>query len=171
MSVEPTLRLRPKLSTADKPLSRKVQNCLQSIAKLEQKSTLRNLELRYLALLSSFDGNKDVVCGVFRADCQRNYISIRIVTRFNLRSCVDDSADTSTVIAGQDKITPTRDYVALVTPSGAGSEQSQFRFYVVEHCPEKFDVLIGSDLITNLSSSSVRQDEPVGSIRPILSKT
>jgi hypothetical protein len=171
VSVEATARPRPKLSTADKPPLRKVQHCLEQSAKRRQKSTLVNLESQYLALLSSLDGSKGPVCGIFRADCQRNYISNRIVTRFSLRSYVDGSADTSTVIAGQHRITPTRNYVALVTPSGAGSEQSPCRFYVVEHCLERFDVLIGSDIITNLSSSSARQDEPIGSIRPIRSKT
>jgi hypothetical protein len=160
------------LSTADRPPSRKLQHCLEQSAKLGQKSTPVTLELRYLALLSSLDGNKGAICGIFRADCQRNYIAKRIVTRFSLRSYVDGSTDTSTVIAGQDRITPTRNYVTLVTPSGAGSEQIPCRFYVVEHCLKRFDVLIGSDIITNLSSSSsARLDEPIGSIRPIRPKT
>jgi hypothetical protein len=171
-SVEPIARLKPALSTAAKPPSRKLQYHPEQSAKRGQKSTLVTLESRYLALLSSLDGNKGPICGIFRADCQRNYISKRIVTRFNLRSYVDDSAHTSTVIAGRDRITPTSNYVTLVTPSGAGSEEIPCRFYVVEHCPERFDVSIGSDIITNLSSSSsARQDEPIGSIRPIRSKT
>jgi hypothetical protein len=172
VSIEPLDRSRLKSSTVDKLPSRRVQHCLEQSAKRGQISTLVNLELRYFALLSSLGGNKGAVCGIFRADCQRNYISNRIVRRFSLRSYVDVSVDTSTVIAGRDRITPTRNYVSLVTPSGTGSEQSPCRFYVVEHCLERFDVLIGSDIITNLSSSSsARQDEPIGSIRPIRSKT
>jgi hypothetical protein len=172
VSAEPIARLRPKSSTADKSPSRKVQHSPEQGVKRGQKSTLVNLELRYSALLSSLDGNKGAVCGIFRADCPRNYISNRIVTRFSLKSYLDGSADTSTVIAGQDRITPTRNYVALVTPSGAGNKQIPCRFYVVEHCLKRFDVLIGSDIITNLSpASSARQDEPIGSIRPIRSKT
>ncbi|KAF1922178.1 uncharacterized protein M421DRAFT_389859 [Didymella exigua CBS 183.55] len=174
VSVEPIARLRPRSSAADKPPLQKFQHCLEQSAKPGQKSTLVNFELRYVALLSSLDGNKGAVYGIFRADCQTNYISNRIVTRFSLRSYVDSSADTSTVIAGQNRITPTRNYVSLVTPSGAGSEQTPCRFYVVEHSLERFDVLIGSGFIINLSSlssSSARQDEPIGSICPIRSKT
>jgi hypothetical protein len=171
LQVETTARLGPNLSTADKSPSRKIQHCLQQTAKRGQKPTLVNLELQYLALLSSLNGSKGPVCGVFRADFQRNYISSRIVTRFGLRFHIDRSADTSTITAGEDIITPTRNYVALVTPSGEGSEQNPCRFYVVEHCLKRFDVLIGSDFITNLSSSPARQDEPMGSIRPIQSKT
>jgi hypothetical protein len=170
--IGPIARSRPALSTASKTPLQKVQHRFEESVKSGQKSTLVTLGLRYLALLSSSDGNKGPVCGIFRANCQRNYISKRIVTRFNLKTYVDGSTDTSTVIVGQDRITPTRNYVTLVTPSGAGSEQSPCRFYVVEHCLKRFDVLIGSDIVTNLSSSlSARQDEPTGSIRPILSET
>jgi hypothetical protein len=164
-------RLRPQSSTTNKLLSGKAKHSLEQNAKRGQESTITNLEFQYEALISNLEGAKGPVCGIFRADCQRNYMAKRIVTRFSLRSYFDCSADTSTVIAGENIITPTRNYVVLVTPTGEGSEQSLCRFYVVESCLERFDVLIGSDIVTNLSPSSSRQSKSIGSIRPIRTKS
>jgi hypothetical protein len=163
-------RPKPKLSTAHKPVSRKAQHCPEQRTILCHKRTLSNHEVQYLTLVSNSVGKKGPVCAIFRANCQRSFISNRIVMRFSLTSHVDHSANTSTVVAGECRITPSRNYVALVTATAVGNQRDPHRFYVVDHSLERFDVLIGFDIITNLSASS-KQDEPIGSSRPIRSKT
>jgi hypothetical protein len=164
-----TPRLKPKLTTTCKRTSREHQHCPEQGTIRPHKSTLSNHGFQYLTLVSKSVGTKGPVCAIFRANCQRNFISNRIVQRFNLTSYVDFSANTSAVVAGEGRITPSRNYVTLVTQTAVGSQQNPHHFYVVEHCLERFDILIGSDIITNLSSLA-KQDEPIGSIPPIRSK-
>jgi hypothetical protein len=148
------LNTSDNLAPRPKPKSSTTQHCPEQGTIRRHKSTLSNHEVQYLTLISHSVGKKGPICAIFRANCQRNFISNRIIKRFNLTSYVDFSANTSTVVAGESRITPSRNYVALVTPTAVGNQQNPHRFYVVEHCLEKFDVLIGSDIITNLSSSS-----------------
>jgi hypothetical protein len=162
-------KFKPKLLTTDKPVIRKVQHCPEPSARQRHLSTVSNLNIHFLTLVPNTIGRRGPVCAIFRDNCQKNFISNRIVKRFTLTTYVDRSANTSTVVAGECRITPSCKYVTLVAPTATGNEQTPYRFYVVEHCLERFDVLIGSDIITNLSSSA-KKDEPIGPLRPIRSK-
>jgi hypothetical protein len=166
---DPTPRLKPKLTSTRKRTSREHQHCPKQDTLRHHNSTLSNQEVQYLTLVSNSVGKKGPVCAIFQAHCQKNFISNRIVKRFNLTSYVDSSANTSAAVAGEGRITPSRSYVTLVARTAVGNQQSPHRFYVVEHCLETFDILIGSNIITNLLSLA-KQDEPIGSIPPIRSK-
>jgi len=131
-----------------------VHHRLNQSASRSHKMSFSNLVVQYLALFSESSGKKEPVCAIFRDDCARSYISKRIVKRLSLASYMDFSANTSPVTAGGSKITPSRNYVTLVIPTKAGIEQTPYPFYVVEHYLERFDILIGSNIITNLSSSA-----------------
>jgi hypothetical protein len=132
--------------------------------------TLSRRQSQDITLQSSSTGDKDSVHAIFRPGCSRNYISARIVRRFDLKSYEDPTADISRVDAGDRSMTPTRRYVALITLKEQGNIQRPHRFFVIEHCLHNFDMLIGADIITNLPAS-VRMDEPIGSARPIRSNT
>ncbi|KAH3946573.1 hypothetical protein HBI56_067710 [Parastagonospora nodorum] len=151
-SEERTPRLRSNMPTTQKPILRKAHRCPEPSSRQHQRSAFSDLQLQFLNLLSKSNGKKRPVCAIFESDCARSYISKRIVKRFALTTYVDSSAETSTVVVGSSKITPSRVYVVLVTPGEVGIEQTPYHFYVVEHC--RFDVLIGSNIITNLSSSA-----------------
>jgi hypothetical protein len=165
----PTPRLKPKLNTTRNRTSREHQHCPEQDTIRHHKPALSNHEFQYLTLVSNSVGKKGPVCAIFRAHCQKNFISNRIVKRFNLTSYVDCTAHTSAVVAGEGNITPSGNYVTLVTRTAVGNQQNLHRFYVVEHCLERFDILIGSNIITNLSSLA-KQVEPIDSIPPIQSK-
>jgi hypothetical protein len=164
----PTPRLKPKLTTTRKRTSREHQHCPKQDTIRDHNPTLSDQEVQYLTLMSNSVGKKGPVCAIFRAHCQKNFISNRIVKRFKLTSYVDSSTNTSAVVAGEGRITPSRSYVTLVTRTAVGNHQSPHRFYVVEHCLERFDLLIGSEIITN-PSSLAKKDEPIGSNPPIRS--
>jgi hypothetical protein len=138
--------------TTAKPSVRMIQVCPEQKPKRRHKVTSEPDGIHDLTLSSKLSGKKGVVCAIKRIDCQRNYISDRIVKRFALTSHLDCSADTSAVVTGDCRITPTRNYVVLVISSATRNKLGSHHFYIVEHCL-KFDVLIGSEIIANLSPS------------------
>lgn len=151
------------------PSKPRTQNCTEQPKHANDVSTLSKRQSQYLTLQSGSTGIKGPIRAIFSSECRGNYISARIVRRFTLRSYDDPTANTSMVVAGERNITPTRNYVALITPIGLGDDQSPHRFFVVEHCLQNFDILIGSDIITKLPALA-KHDEPIGPIRPIRSK-
>lgn len=145
-------QFKPSSPTTDKPPVRKIQVCPEQKPKRRHEVTSEHDGIHDLTLSSKLSGRKGVVCATRRIDCQRNYISDRIVKRFALTSHLDCSADTSAVVTGDCRITPTRSYVVLVISPATRNKLGSHQFYIVEHCL-KFDVLIGSEVITNLSPS------------------
>jgi hypothetical protein len=149
-------------------LTPKVESCIVQAKHANHISAHPEHQSQYLILRSNFKGDEGPVCAIFRSESQKHYISARIVQRFNLGSHNDPTANTSTIVAGERSITPTRNYITLVATIGQGNNESSHRFFIVEHPLQNFDILIGSDIITNLPASV--KDKPIGSIRPIRSK-
>ncbi|OAL01577.1 hypothetical protein IQ06DRAFT_218557 [Phaeosphaeriaceae sp. SRC1lsM3a] len=154
-------------STTDNPPLRKTQLCPELNARRRHRPTREPEKTQYLTVSSNLTGKKGVVCAIYQIDCHRNYISDRIVRRFALTAHIDRLADTATIVAGDCSITPSRSYVVLVSP--AQHKPTPHRFYIVEHCL-KFDILIGSEIIVNLSSANNQQDT-IGSIPPFRSRS
>ncbi|KAH7411619.1 hypothetical protein DE146DRAFT_243208 [Phaeosphaeria sp. MPI-PUGE-AT-0046c] len=153
-------QLTPRSPITDKAPVRKTQLCPEGNASRRHKPTSEPDETQYLILSSNLSGKKGVVCAINRVDCQRNFISDRIVGRFALTAHIDCSADTATIVTGNCRITPSRSYVVLVNP--AQHKPTPHRFYVVEHCL-KFDILIGSESITSLALAN-DQEDTIGSL-------
>lgn len=149
-------RLIREHSTVELSASRNARQHLHHSAqsvKQERTSTFPDYRSQNLRIQSCSSNQKEYVRAMFRSECQKNYVSARIVRRLGLRAYVDHLADTSTVTLRDRMITPTSGYVDLSSSTRAGNGYSRLRFYIVKHCPENFDMLIGSDFLTNLSAS------------------
>lgn len=127
-----------------------IQLCPNQKAEQRHILTSERNDIHDLTLSSKLSGKKGVVCAIKRVACQRNYIADRIVRRFALTPHIDCSADTTPIVTGDCRITPSRSYVVLVTSAAAQNKGGSHHFYIVEHC-SKFDVLIGSEVITQIS--------------------
>lgn len=154
-------RLLQKASTVEMRAPRNaghhVHHSTQS-TKQEKTSTLPDYRSQNLKIQSCTSNQNEYIRAIFRSECQKNYLSARIVRRLGLKAHVDHSADTSPVTLRDRTVTPTSGYVDLSSSTrAAGTGHSRLRFYIVKHCPENFDMLIGSDFLTNLSASD-KQD-------------
>lgn len=113
----------------------------------EKEVMARKQHSQYLKLCSSSNGTTGIACATFRPEFQKNYISPRIVQRLKLHSYTECTASTSPVVGAGLTITPTLEYVYLLAPTKSNTEQRRYQFYVVKHCPVRFDILFGSESI------------------------
>lgn len=115
-------------------------------AKASEKEVMAQKQhSQYLKLCSSSDGTTGIACATFRPEFQKNYISPRIVQRLKLHSYTECTASTSPVVGAGLTITPTLEYVYLLAPTNSNTEHRRYQFYVVKHCPVRFDILFGSE--------------------------
>ena len=119
-------------------------------------SQLSMLPAQYVIFYANPNDRPKKVYAICSADITDNWISLRVVTRLNLKSHRHGSVKEA--VFERQSLTSTGKYVELACSEKQSQESFRYRFYIAKH-PD-FDMLFGSEFASS-TAAQLAQDEPV----------